>query len=70
MSLLTYGELFCGKKLLLGIKGQEMTGNILTWNNDKWKSTELGKSVWRYNKHDLNVSKYYLMCLIYIEIYY
>ena len=29
MSLLTYGELFCGKNLVLGNKGQEMTCNIL-----------------------------------------
>ena len=34
MSLLTYGELFCGKKLLLGNKGQEMTGYIAIQNKD------------------------------------
>ena len=40
MSLLTYGELFCGKELLLGNKGQEMTSRILTQYKDTWISTE------------------------------
>ena len=44
MSLLTYGELFCGKKLLLGNKGQEMTSSISTQNKDTLVSTEFGKS--------------------------